>query len=155
MGPVPVALVTPEPAAWGCWPGCTSTAGEGLIHNTAGGWFHGFFIGEGRRTGTELLTLPNALQNSPWNPSLPRSTKLTSKIKFKKGGKNYPALTPLVSYWDDPPHTFSSIAATVPSWRTPWAEGVPLALVRRWDWLQLKPTESHHQQSDLNNHKVP
>lgn len=132
---------------------CTFPAGEGLIHNTSGVWFHGFFVGEGRRAGTELPTLP---YETPLKTPLshgPRSSLL--KLNNKKGTKETQTMTliPLVSYWDVlglPPHTFSCIAATDPSWRRP---SVPLALVRRGDWLEFKPLWVH--QSALNNHKNP
>lgn len=129
---VPVALVTPEPAARGCWAGCTFTL-EGSSRTPLEHDFMAFLLVRGEELGhsySHCLTpyktpIKTSLCQGPQNSLL--------KLNNKKGKKT-PALTPLVSYWDVlglPPHTFSCIAATDPSWRTPWAESVPVAVVRR------------------------
>lgn len=109
--------------------GCTFPAGEGLIHNTSGVWFHGFFIGEQRRAGTELPTLPyeTALKTSLSHG--PQSSLL--KLNNKKGTKKpkqwlWFLLFPIGMSLDFPLTLFPVLLPQTP------AGGGPVSL---WLWL--------------------
>lgn len=88
-------LVTPEPPVRRCYAGHTFalvvSSTTHLEHN-----FMAFLIGEGRRTGKQLLTLCNTLQVSLKTPLYQGPQSSLSKLNNKKRKKqtNQPALTP-------------------------------------------------------------